>query len=989
MRKLSVTEDARTARLLDVSATIGSFFGPLTLIAVLLLILVILPVFKSLGLDQIFEDETISATALQFLDPVNLLIAPLILIITDWMSRRPWRLVSSLFGLWVSILITSVILLALSVIAWIAVQLFAGELEIFATTPVPPSDTSDLSEPSITYFGYESIWRPLGAATLWSLAILMAIGLPVYAYLRQRAVQFRLALDVPRARVKGDLDGAGFGKRLGFLSGFPALLWHRGAFKQPSFWMFLFARPFFQVGYILTVITALVHGAVIGRFWDWAAAEEFGAENNLFLWMWMVALLLLLASHGLFALGKRAAAFHVGRSAKAMPALQEAPILFLRSFQDDHFRFRPRQTNPLSRWLDLWSFRRNLDQILVDEFEHYGPAVALGRPGEKLPGFGSRRYTAKDNEWQAVIEETARKSQFIVVAAGTTDALIWEYEMLKRLNLLYKTIILFPPHEGEGSGSALQIAKDTFDLSYSSAADDDEELIAIVFGNDSTPTYFTAKYSIAQDYLVALRRFVQEQIYPVTETNPHPIPVLMRVLRRPGIWATGAGLLLLAGFVMAVIDPTGRGSGPIQFANTDFLPSDSLPPPPAYNPMLPGGVSTTIFASDTLSSTVPITTFSPIENGFVLKNWSDFREFFGFRVGSSCYVGTISDYQLQGHSEQVLIQEEYRTFEVVPEVVDRRFGIDAVVTPSQLLERVVPARYTTIDRQRASYPRTRFIEGVCLETVQGGDLRRLRESLGELGFSTPSRSGQLTLPDFNALTAHAESLEQIPLPISRSQFEALGLIEESYANENLGIYDQLERIAVPRASSSGSCYVWGASAPGENGVSFVSDDIFCLARRPAEYATLVRVRMVRPAVVDVVETERPWILNGQISYQSTPSFTTSPALFETVTERYVKTPELHRWERRSGPGSETGIAVNHGARSTFGWVRVFTVESPPPKELIDEIENVMLARGELDRRSGRFDQNLETVLLNFAAAQGRRENLVTGNLIGAYLNAPH
>ena len=31
----------------------------------------------------------------------------------------------------------------------------------------------------------------------------------------------------------------------------------------------------------------------------------------------------------------------------------------------------------LARWLDLWSFRQNLDEAMVDELAQFGPVVAL------------------------------------------------------------------------------------------------------------------------------------------------------------------------------------------------------------------------------------------------------------------------------------------------------------------------------------------------------------------------------------------------------------------------------------------------------------------------------------------------------------------------------------------------------------------------------------------------------------------------------------
>ena len=95
---------------------------------------------------------------------------------------------------------------------------------------------------------------------------------------------------------------------------------------------------------------------------------------------------MLAAGHGLFAWGKRSAA--------AMPwhPLQNsdderAPVLFLRSFEDDQFQFRRPSWQLHMRWFDLWSFRRNVNEAMIDEVALYGPVVALGRPGDREAPF--------------------------------------------------------------------------------------------------------------------------------------------------------------------------------------------------------------------------------------------------------------------------------------------------------------------------------------------------------------------------------------------------------------------------------------------------------------------------------------------------------------------------------------------------------------------------------------------------------------------------
>lgn len=132
-------------------------------------------------------------------------------------------------------------------------------------------------------------------------------------------------------------------------SGLPSSSWRLGALKKPAFWALFLAR--------FVVYT----GGVLARAWI------------------LIGTLVILVGHALFHAGKRLSAREMWRPAVAYSS--DRPILFLRGFDDDQCTFRRRPWDLPARWLDLWSFRQNLDEALVDELAQFGPdrAGSTGR----------------------------------------------------------------------------------------------------------------------------------------------------------------------------------------------------------------------------------------------------------------------------------------------------------------------------------------------------------------------------------------------------------------------------------------------------------------------------------------------------------------------------------------------------------------------------------------------------------------------------------
>lgn len=141
-----------------------------------------------------------------------------------------------------------------------------------------------------------------------------------------------------------------------------------------------------------------------------------------------------------------------GGKLKSIPAADvlaqdtRSPILYLRSFADDvaeeksQFRWV---------WFVPWVALRTQEEHLAGVMNKVGPFVAVGRPGERLPKIGAARMYIPDNEWQSKIGELLKKSRLVVLRAGRTEGLHWEFsqvvQQLKPLQLL----IMFPAQKSK------------------------------------------------------------------------------------------------------------------------------------------------------------------------------------------------------------------------------------------------------------------------------------------------------------------------------------------------------------------------------------------------------------------------------------------------------------------------------------------------------------------------------------------------------------
>ena len=119
----------------------------------------------------------------------------------------------------------------------------------------------------------------------------------------------------------------------------------------------------------------------------------------------------------------------------------ETSVLYLRSFHDEAVTSEAPVANA------FWPFRvRTGEETLVEALQEAGPVVAIGRPGERLPELGARRFYFSDDRWQAVARDRISKSRLVVLRVGQTGGLWWEVQTAVAQARAERLLFVVPDH---------------------------------------------------------------------------------------------------------------------------------------------------------------------------------------------------------------------------------------------------------------------------------------------------------------------------------------------------------------------------------------------------------------------------------------------------------------------------------------------------------------------------------------------------------------
>ncbi len=120
------------------------------------------------------------------------------------------------------------------------------------------------------------------------------------------------------------------------------------------------------------------------------------------------------------------------------------PVVYLRSFEDDGKQLEGEGVGYELADAFRALTRKSKEQRLCKVLSKLGPLVAIGRPGEQLAELGAARMYVSDDDWQAVVEDLVDKSGAVVLQAGQSAGLKWEFSKVVS-SLDPSRILLFLP----------------------------------------------------------------------------------------------------------------------------------------------------------------------------------------------------------------------------------------------------------------------------------------------------------------------------------------------------------------------------------------------------------------------------------------------------------------------------------------------------------------------------------------------------------------
>jgi hypothetical protein len=183
-------------------------------------------------------------------------------------------------------------------------------------------------------------------------------------------------------------------------------------------------------------------------------------------------------------------------AASVLDVDRRAPILFLRSFEDDE---RPAWRSPLKDFaaaqFQLFDF--SIETQLGDHFRRFGPFIAVGSPLDDVPQTGAARAKLRKDEWRGVLIDWMAAASTVVMLAGKTMSVTWELARLIEGHHLNKLILLLPSGPEITNARLREVSEVFSDTEWSAAfaeIDRPTTVRAITFGSNGALTLIRSNF---------------------------------------------------------------------------------------------------------------------------------------------------------------------------------------------------------------------------------------------------------------------------------------------------------------------------------------------------------------------------------------------------------------------------------------------------------------------------------------------------------------
>ncbi len=226
------------------------------------------------------------------------------------------------------------------------------------------------------------------------------------------------------------------------------------------------------------------------------------------------------------------------------------PVLYLRSFADDTITAAGVSSGAAWRGLAVKTEEEQLAKVL----SAIGPIVAVGKPGEELPGLGAHRIYLRGEEWKERVAELMRGAALVVLRPGNTPSVWWEISQVMT-HVPHERRLLVLPFDSTQYADFQQELQATCGVKLPSY----DVNKALKLGSIRAFVYFDPNgmpkfVGINKNLVSFLRRAVRERLVPYFLIALRPLLVRFGVSwRQPPVSAFIAGFLALAALFFLVV----------------------------------------------------------------------------------------------------------------------------------------------------------------------------------------------------------------------------------------------------------------------------------------------------------------------------------------------------------------------------------------------------------------------------------------------------